>query len=115
LATSLLGAAIFTAMTGIAVERNSWRALGQNISIRATHGDASYAGGTHEFFFKIINENAARVRVQVEITKVDDDGRVSNETESFDARAGAEAGDGGNSTIARDILSYRIRRIQYIP
>lgn len=114
-ATTLLAATILTAMTGIAVERGSWASLGQNISMQTTRGDTLLSGGNHEYSFRFLNENASRVRVEVEVTRVDETGQVSCQTESFDAPAGAEADGGRYTVIAREAPSYRIRAIQFIP
>jgi hypothetical protein len=94
--------------------RSDWLSLGRGISIRYTRGEFRYAQGGRAYSFKVRNQNLKAVRFEVEVTLINEEGERTRGVEFFAADPGIEEGDGGNWTIAREMVSFRMRDLQFI-
>jgi hypothetical protein len=94
------------------VDRSGWISLGNQIFIRYWRGDFRYGICSRAFSFKVRNENPNAVRLEVELTTLNDEGEQTKAAEFFTADAGAEGGD-ANWTIARDMVSFRIKSVEF--
>jgi hypothetical protein len=94
--------------------KSDWISLGRGIAIRYTRGDFRYAQGGRAYSFKVRNQNLKAVHFEVEVTLINEEGERTRAIEYFAADPGIEAGDGGNWTVARDMVSFRMKDLQLV-
>lgn len=104
-----------TVSTTPGTARSDWLALGRGIFIRYERGDFRYTQGGRAFTFKIRNDNSQTAQLEIEVTLINEEGAETRNTEFYIVAPGEEPGEGTNWTIARDLVSFRMREFQLLP